>query len=142
MRNLPSDVNSAASSNPAPANPGASTTHVVQRGEILSRIALQYGVSAQAIAQEFPEIVPQDEVPRLWRELRFNLGGPILILALAWGVMVGFLSPAQRVDGAIPVGLALEVRGVREDLDRAAAEAVWRAIEAELQAMEDNGYVV
>jgi LysM repeat protein len=36
---------------PAPSAPTSSTTHVVQRGEILSRIALQYGVSAQAIAQ-------------------------------------------------------------------------------------------
>jgi hypothetical protein len=36
------------------------------------------------------------------------------------------------VEGAIPVGIALEVQGVREDLDRAAAEAVWRAIDAEL----------
>jgi len=36
------------------------------------------------------------------------------------------------IEGAIPVGIALEVQGVRGDLDRAAAEAVWRAIEAEL----------
>ena len=40
---------------PAPAAPAApaatSTTHLVQRGEILSRIALRYGVSVQAIAQ-------------------------------------------------------------------------------------------
>ena len=36
------------------------------------------------------------------------------------------------IEGAIPVGIALEVQGVREDLDRAAAEAVWRAIDAEL----------
>jgi len=36
------------------------------------------------------------------------------------------------VEGAIPVGIALEVQGVREDLDRSAAEAVWRAIDAEL----------
>ena len=36
------------------------------------------------------------------------------------------------VEGAIPVGIALEVQGVREDLDRAAAEAVWQAIDAEL----------
>ncbi|MGD2079459.1 MAG: LysM peptidoglycan-binding domain-containing protein [Chloroflexota bacterium] len=43
------------SSNPAPAAPSApatsSTTHLVQRGEILSRIALRYGVSVQSIAQ-------------------------------------------------------------------------------------------
>lgn len=36
------------------------------------------------------------------------------------------------IEGAIPVGIALEVQGAREDLDRAAAEAVWRAIDAEL----------
>ena len=42
-------------------------------------------------------------------------------------------NPMPPVEGAIPVGLALEVQGVREDLDRAAAEAVWRAIEAELE---------
>ena len=36
------------------------------------------------------------------------------------------------IEGAIPVGIALEVLGVREDLDRAVAEAVWRAIAAEL----------
>jgi hypothetical protein len=41
-------------------------------------------------------------------------------------------SPMPPVEGAIPVGIALEVQGVREDLDRAAAEAVWRAIDAEL----------
>ena len=45
------------SSNPAPAPPApaapaaTSTTHVVVRGEILSRIALQYGVSVQSISQ-------------------------------------------------------------------------------------------
>jgi len=49
--------NATPASNPAPAPaaqpaPAASaTTHVVQRGEILSRIALQYGVSVQSIAQ-------------------------------------------------------------------------------------------
>jgi hypothetical protein len=36
------------------------------------------------------------------------------------------------VEGAIPVGIALEVRGTRPGLDRAAAEAVWRAIDGEL----------
>jgi hypothetical protein len=36
------------------------------------------------------------------------------------------------VEGAIPVAIALEVQGVRADLDRSAAEAVWRAIDAEL----------
>ena len=41
-------------------------------------------------------------------------------------------NPMPPVEGAIPVGIALDVQGVREDLDRAAAEAVWRAIDAEL----------
>lgn len=41
-------------------------------------------------------------------------------------------SPNPPIEGAIPVGIALEVQGVRDDLDRAAAEAVWRAIDAEL----------
>jgi hypothetical protein len=36
------------------------------------------------------------------------------------------------VEGAIPVGIALEVKAARDGLDRAAAEAVWRAIEGEL----------
>ena len=37
------------------------------------------------------------------------------------------------VEGAIPVGMALEVQGARAGLGRAAAEAVWRAIDAELE---------
>ncbi len=37
-----------------------------------------------------------------------------------------------EVEGAIPVGIALEVQAVRPDLGRAAAEAVWSALEAEL----------
>jgi hypothetical protein len=47
-------------------------------------------------------------------------------------------APVLRIDatgavgGAIPVGIALQVRGVRPGLDHAAAEAVWRAVEAEL----------
>ena len=36
------------------------------------------------------------------------------------------------VEAAIPVGIVLEVQGARSDLGRAAAEAVWRAIDAEL----------
>jgi hypothetical protein len=36
------------------------------------------------------------------------------------------------IEGAIPVAIALEVQAVRPGLDRAAAEAVWRAIEGEL----------
>jgi hypothetical protein len=39
---------------------------------------------------------------------------------------------APPIEGAIPVGIELEVQGVRGDLDRAAAESVWRAIDAEL----------
>ena len=41
-------------------------------------------------------------------------------------------NPAPPVEGAIPVGIELEVQGVRADLDRSAADAVWRAIDAEL----------
>jgi len=42
--------------------------------------------------------------------------------------------PAGEVAGSIPVGIALEVGEVRPGLDKAAAEAVWRAIEAEFGA--------
>jgi hypothetical protein len=42
------------------------------------------------------------------------------------------LGDAPPVEGPIPVGIALEVRGVREGLGKAAAEAVWRGLEAEL----------
>ena len=38
------------------------------------------------------------------------------------------------VEGPIPVGIALEVSGVRFGLDEEAAEAVWRGIETELAA--------
>jgi len=41
-------------------------------------------------------------------------------------------NPMPPVEGAIPVGISLEVQGAHEGLDRAAAEAVWRAIDAEL----------
>lgn len=37
------------------------------------------------------------------------------------------------VEGAIPIAIALEVRAARTDLDRGAAEAVWRAIDGELR---------
>jgi len=36
------------------------------------------------------------------------------------------------VEASIPVGIVLEVQGARADLGRATAEAVWRAIDAEL----------
>jgi hypothetical protein len=42
------------------------------------------------------------------------------------------LNSMPPVEGAIPVAIALEVQGVRTDLDRSAAEAVWRALAAEL----------
>jgi capsid protein len=41
---------------------------VAGRGKFI-RAAIR---EAQAIAQEFPEVVSQDEVPRLWRELRYG----------------------------------------------------------------------
>jgi hypothetical protein len=52
-----------------------------------------------------------------------NLGGRAPVLRF---------NTMPPVEGPIPVGIALEVQGVNEDLDRAAAEAVWRAISAEL----------
>jgi len=52
-----------------------------------------------------------------------NLGGRAPVLRF---------NAMPPVEGAIPVGIALEVQGARDDLDRAAAEAVWRAISAEL----------
>jgi len=42
------------------------------------------------------------------------------------------INSVGEIGGAIPVGIALQVRGVRPGLDQAAAEAVWRAVEAEL----------
>jgi len=41
------------------------------------------------------------------------------------------IDPVGDVVGSIPVGIALEVGRVRQGLDKAAAEAVWRGIEAE-----------
>ena len=41
------------------------------------------------------------------------------------------IEPVGEVVGSIPVGIALEVSAVRPGLDKAAAEAVWRGIEAE-----------
>jgi len=41
------------------------------------------------------------------------------------------IEPVGEVVGSIPVGIALEVGRVRPGLDKAAAEAVWRGIEAE-----------
>lgn len=52
-----------------------------------------------------------------------NLSGQAPILRFA---------QAPPVEGAIPVGIFLEVRELREDLDRSVAESVWRAIESEL----------
>jgi hypothetical protein len=42
------------------------------------------------------------------------------------------IEPAPTVEGAIPMGIAIEVSGVRPGLGAAAAEAVWRALAAEL----------
>ncbi len=42
------------------------------------------------------------------------------------------IGSAGRVEGSIPLGIAVAVSGVRPDLDEAAANAVWRALEAEL----------
>jgi len=42
------------------------------------------------------------------------------------------ISSAGPVEGSIPLGIAVAVSGVRPDLDEATANAVWRALEAEL----------
>jgi len=61
-----------------------------------------------------------DEV--VLRRGRLDLSGTAPVLRI---------EPAGEVAGSIPVGIALEVGNVRPGLDKAAAEAVWRAIEAE-----------
>ena len=61
-----------------------------------------------------------DEI--VFRRGRLDLAGRAPVLRL---------DPAGEVAGSIPVGIALEVGAVRPGLDKAAAEAVWRAIEAE-----------
>jgi hypothetical protein len=43
------------------------------------------------------------------------------------------LDRVAAVEGPIPVGMALEVRGARPGLDRAMADAVWRGIESQLE---------
>jgi hypothetical protein len=42
------------------------------------------------------------------------------------------MDPIGPVEGSIPLGIALDVTGVREDLDEATAEAVWRALDSDL----------
>jgi hypothetical protein len=42
------------------------------------------------------------------------------------------IDAAGPVEGSIPLGIAVEVTGVRPDLGEAAAAAVWRALEADL----------
>ncbi len=42
------------------------------------------------------------------------------------------VDPVGQVEGSIPLGVALRVSGVRPGLDEAAAEAVWRALERQL----------
>ncbi|MDX2438059.1 MAG: hypothetical protein QNL88_13535 [Acidobacteriota bacterium] len=62
-----------------------------------------------------------DEVV-MWRG-RIDLKGQAPVLRI---------DPAGPVAGPIPLGIALEVSGVRPDLDEAAATAVWRALEGDL----------
>jgi hypothetical protein len=69
---------------------------------------------------------------------RMRLAGVDEIVVRRGSVNLGGRAPVLRfntmppVEGAIPVGIALEVQAVRDDLDRSVAEAVWRAISAEL----------
>lgn len=69
---------------------------------------------------------------------RMRLAGVDEVVVRRGSMNLGGRAPVLRfntmppVEGAIPVGIALEVQGAHEDLDRAAAEAVWRAISAEL----------
>jgi hypothetical protein len=69
---------------------------------------------------------------------RMRVAGVDEVVVRRGSMNLGGRAPALRfntmppVEGAIPVGIALEVQGLRENLDRAAAEAVWRAISAEL----------
>lgn len=43
------------------------------------------------------------------------------------------ISSAGPVAGSIPLGIAVAVSGIRPDLDEATADAVWRALEADLE---------
>jgi hypothetical protein len=69
---------------------------------------------------------------------RMRLAGVDEIVVRRGSINLGGRAPVLRfntmppVEGAIPVGIALEVQAVRDDLDRSVAEAVWRAITAEL----------
>jgi hypothetical protein len=69
---------------------------------------------------------------------RMRSAGVDEVVVRRGSVNLGGRAPVLRfntmppVEGAIPVGIALEVQGAREDLDRASAEAVWRAISGEL----------
>ncbi len=62
-----------------------------------------------------------DEV--IMRRGTIDLGGQAPVLRI---------SPAGPVEGSIPLGIAVAVSGVRPDLDEATANAVWRALEADL----------
>jgi hypothetical protein len=62
-----------------------------------------------------------DEVV-MWRG-KVDLGGQAPVLRI---------DPAGPVAGPIPLGIALEVSGIRPDLDEATASAVWRALEGDL----------
>jgi hypothetical protein len=69
---------------------------------------------------------------------RMRAAGGVEIVVRRGSVNLGAQAPVLRfsampeVDGAIPVGIALDVQGAREGLGSDAAEAVWRGIDAEL----------
>lgn len=70
---------------------------------------------------------------------RMRLAGVDEVVVRRGSVNLNGRAPVLRfntmvpIEGAIPVGIAFEVQGVGAELDRAAAEAVWRAISAELE---------
>jgi hypothetical protein len=74
------------------------------------------GATADALQR-----VGVDEVV-MWRG-RIDLGGSAPVLRI---------DTAGPVHGAIPLGIALEVTGIRPGLDEASADAVWHALETDL----------
>jgi len=108
--------------------------------------ALLVAVSCGGDAPAFREVAPAPRRLVVWLE-NGGLDAETSVLLQAAGVdevvlRLGSLdlagqAPLLRIEpvgdvvGPIPVGIALEVGRVRPGLDKAAAEAVWRGIEAE-----------